>query len=68
MKRRITMPVSIFDSIDELCDRCKVDWFYNEYRERQTIDIADLMCLLDAFDDANVELPDDIKTWLIENK
>jgi len=63
---RYKMPDEIFNAISDLCDQCKIDWFYNEYRDRKTIDNGDLKCLLDAFY-AACALPPVLKDWLSDN-
>ena len=63
---RYKMPDEIFNVISDLCDQCKIDWFYNEYRDRKTIDNGDLKILLDAFYVA-CALPQVLKDWLDSN-
>lgn len=50
-ENEFTYPLSneLFNEISDLCDRLKIDWFYNEYRESDTIKIEDVWCLYDAW-------------------
>lgn len=63
---RYKMPNEIFNAISDLCDQCKIDWFYIEYFKRKTIDNVDLRHLLDAFYVA-CTLPQVLKDWLTAN-
>jgi hypothetical protein len=63
---RYNMPDEIFNILSNLCDKAKIDWFYNEYRDSASISKGDLQMLLDAFY-VSSPLPQVLKDWLDSN-
>ena len=49
--KRVKLTDEVFNELDKLCTRMKMDWFYQDYYKRKTISVEDVQCIYDVYTD-----------------
>lgn len=49
--KRVKLTDEVFNELDKICTRMKMNWFYQDYYKRKTISIEDVQCIYDAYTD-----------------
>lgn len=49
--KRVKLTDEVFNELDKICTRMKMDWFYQDYYKRKTISVEDVQCIYDAYID-----------------
>lgn len=58
----------LIEEIYQLCLKCKIDWFYQDYYKpkRKTISFFDFQSLYSAFMDAKLEMSKELQDWFFD--